>query len=86
VLQLNAGSLDGRHGIDARRAAFELIDRFPCVISSDAHGRRRRPALAAGLRAAVTQGVRHDAAHRMVDDGPRALLREGLALPLARAA
>jgi protein-tyrosine phosphatase len=85
VLQLNSGSLDGRHGIDARRAAFELIDRFPCVISSDAHGRRRRPSLAAGLRAAVTQGIRHDAAHRMIDDGPRALLRDGLTRPLAPA-
>lgn len=86
VLQLNAGSLDGRHGIDARRAALELIGRFPCVISSDAHGRRRRPALAAGLRSAITLGVRHDAAHRLVDAGPRALLNDGLRLPLARAA
>lgn len=86
VLQINSGSLDGRHGIDARDAAFALIERFPCVISSDAHGRRRRPSLAAGLRAAVTQGVRHDVAHRMVDDGPRALLRDGLAVPLAVAA
>jgi protein-tyrosine phosphatase len=85
VLQLTAGSLEGRHGIDARRAAFTLLERFTCVISSDAHGRRRRPALAAGLRAAVTHGVRHDVAHRMVDDGPRALLRDGLVRPLVRA-
>jgi len=88
VAQLNAGSLEGRQGIDARRAAFELMAHFPCVISSDAHGRRRCPALAAGLRAAITQGVRHDVAHRMVDEAPRALLRDALTvpLPLARAA
>jgi protein-tyrosine phosphatase len=86
VVQVNAGSLDGRHGIDAHRAAFELIARFPCVISSDAHGRRRRPALSAGLRSAITGGVRHDTAHRMVDAGPRTLLEDGLPLPLAQAA
>jgi protein-tyrosine phosphatase len=88
VLQVNACSLDGRNGDDVRRAAFELVERFPCVISSDAHGRRRRPSLTAGLRAAVTHGVRHDVAHRMVGDGPRALLQEGLPVPdaLPRAA
>jgi protein-tyrosine phosphatase len=78
VVQLNAGSLDGRHGIDARRAAFALMERFPCVISSDAHGRRRVPALSSALRSAIGQGVRHESAHRMVDAGPRALLRDGL--------
>jgi protein-tyrosine phosphatase len=83
VLQINACSLDGRNGAEVRRAAFELVNRFPCVMSSDAHGRRRRPALTAGLRAAVTHGVRHDVAHRMVDDGPRALLRDGLTVPAA---
>jgi protein-tyrosine phosphatase len=83
VLQINACSLDGRSGGDVRRAAFELVERFPCVISSDAHGRRRRPALTVGLRAAVTHGVRHDVAHRMVGAGPRALLRDGLAVPAA---
>ena len=83
VAQINAGSLDGRHGIDARRAGFALIERSPCVISSDAHGRRRVPSLSAGLRSAIAQGVRHDVAHRMVDDGPRALLRDGLKLPRA---
>ena len=69
--------------IDARRAGFALIERSPCVISSDAHGRRRVPSLSAGLRSAIAQGVRHDVAHRMVDDGPRALLRDGLKLPRA---
>jgi tyrosine-protein phosphatase YwqE len=87
VAQVNSGSLDGRHGIDARRAAFALIERFPCAISSDAHGRRRVPSLSAGLSAAIAQGVRHDVAHRLVDAAPRALLRDGLKLPpVARAA
>jgi protein-tyrosine phosphatase len=83
VAQINAGSFDGRHGIDARRAALALMERFPCVISSDAHGRRRVPSLSAGLRSAIAQGVRPDAAHRMVDAGPRTLLRDGLPLPAA---
>jgi protein-tyrosine phosphatase len=86
VLQINAGSLEGRHGDDARIAAFFLLERFPCVISSDAHGRRRGPALTPGLRAAITHGVRPDVAHRMVDEVPRALLRDGLAVPVAGAA
>jgi protein-tyrosine phosphatase len=86
VLQLNAMSLDGRHGSAPQAAAVEMMWRFPCVVSSDAHGRRRTPALSVGLRAAITCGSRHDAAHRMVDAGPRTLVRDGLAVRLASAA
>lgn len=80
VLQLNATSLTGAHGAIPRAAAFELAARFPCVLGSDAHGPARPPSLCAGLKSAIREaGIAPPAAHRLVDGGPRALLRYGLA-------
>lgn len=78
VLQLNVTSLTGRHGDSARAAAFELARRFPCVLGSDAHGPLRPPSLCTGLRAAIGEAIPPHAAHRLIDGGPRALLRYGL--------
>jgi tyrosine-protein phosphatase YwqE len=80
VLQLNATSLTGQHGQEAQAAAFQLARRFPCVLGSDAHSTVRAPALCAGLRALIEGSVAPNAAHRMIDGGPRGLLgdyREG---------
>jgi protein-tyrosine phosphatase len=79
VLQLNATSLTGAHGAIPRASAIELAARFPCVLGSDAHGPARPPSLCAGLRAAIRDaGIAPPAAHRLIDGGPRALLRYGL--------
>jgi tyrosine-protein phosphatase YwqE len=78
VLQLNSSSLAGRHGQGARAAAFELAQRFPVVLGSDAHGTLRPPSLCAGLRTLIGGAVAPHAAHNMLDGGPRSLLRYGL--------
>lgn len=76
-LQLNATSLTGDHGADARRRALELAGRA-AVISSDAHSLERGPALGRALRAAVEAGVNEFQARRLVDAGPLELLRRGI--------
>ena len=83
VLQLNATSLTGLHGDTAQAAALELARHFPCVLGSDAHGGPRAPALCAGLRAAIEEAIPAPEAHKLVDGGPRSLLRHGLVRSVA---
>jgi protein-tyrosine phosphatase len=79
VIQINALSFLGIHGGPPRDAGVELACRFPAVMASDAHGAWKPPSLSTGMLAAVDLGVPEPLARRMVDSGPRALLRAGLA-------
>jgi len=81
VLQVNASSLLGRHGGAARDAGAELARRYPVALASDAHGPWKPPSLTEGSAKAVDLGVPAPLARRMADSAPRALLRNGLALP-----
>ena len=81
VLQVNASSLLGRHGGPARAAGAELARRFPVALASDAHGPWKPPSLSDGIAAAVELGVPAPLVRRAADSAPRALMRNGLALP-----
>lgn len=79
-LQLNASSLLGRHGTDARTRGLELLSAGQAdLIASDAHGPTRPPALSAALDAVVANGLPRGAAEALVSAVPRALLRDGIA-------
>ena len=81
VLQVNASSLLGRHGGPARDAGADLMRRFPVALASDAHSPWKPPSLTDGIAAAIELGVPEALARRAADSAPRALLRNGLALP-----
>jgi protein-tyrosine phosphatase len=81
VLQVNASSLLGRHGGAARDAGAELARRYPVALASDAHSEWKPPSLTAGIAAAIELGVPEPLARRIADSAPRALLRNGLAVP-----
>jgi protein-tyrosine phosphatase len=81
VLQVNASSLLGVHGGVARDAGAVLARSYPAALASDAHGPWKPPSLTPAVRAAVELGVPAALARRMADSAPRALLRNGLALP-----
>jgi protein-tyrosine phosphatase len=86
VAQINALSLDGRHGEDAKRAAHELLaEGLPAVLGSDAHGPTRPPALQAGAAVLRGRGTHPAVVRSLIVSGPRALVKRGLpsAPPLA---
>jgi protein-tyrosine phosphatase len=86
LLQVNASSLTGRHGGDARAWGIELLQSGNAdVIASDAHGRTRPPQLSAALDVLVAAGMSRAALEPLVSAAPRALLAGGLA-PLRHAA
>jgi protein-tyrosine phosphatase len=75
MLQVNAFSILGAHGEEARSAAEELLrSRRAGLIASDAHGGWRRPALSLAAEAG--------AAERLLSSAPAGLLERGLS-PLA---
>jgi tyrosine-protein phosphatase YwqE len=77
--QLNALSLTGAHGDEARRAAWALLaDGLVSVVASDAHGPSRPPVLRVAQRALLEGGIAPDAARRLVESRPRDLLARGL--------
>jgi protein-tyrosine phosphatase len=85
-LQVNASSLTGRHGRDARVWGIELLRSGNAdLISSDAHRATRPPQLTAALEALAAAGMPHAALEPLVSDAPRSLLSRGIA-PLRRAA
>jgi protein-tyrosine phosphatase len=87
LAQVNAQSLTGEHGEDARAAAWRLIDEgLVAVIASDAHGPTRPPALQAARRALLEAGVPPARAGLLVGAGPCQLLQRGIQAHAAVAA
>ena len=77
--QLNALSLTGGHGEDARRSAWELLHLgLIDVVASDAHGPSRPPALRMAHETLLDGGLAHATAHALVATAPRALLARGM--------
>jgi protein-tyrosine phosphatase len=86
LLQVNASSLTGRHGAQARGWGIELLRSGRAdVIASDAHRVTRPPLLSAALDVLADAGMPRRALEPLVADTPRALLARGIA-PLSRAA
>jgi protein-tyrosine phosphatase len=85
VLQVNVGSLIGRHGPEARSAAGTLIrDGWAYVLASDGHGGTRAHTLAAGPPAARGVGASRLRSRQLTSANPSFLLRHGIpARPLA---
>lgn len=86
VAQINALSFDGRHGTDAENAAFALVaEGLAGIVSSDAHGPSRPPALLIAANALRKRGTAPALARMLTGSAPRALLARGLssAPPLA---
>ncbi len=80
-LQINASSLLGRHGREARRLALDLARaERSAVLASDAHRRTRGPSLTAAMDVLVADGLERAAVEPMAGRLPRRLLTEGLAL------
>jgi protein-tyrosine phosphatase len=87
LLQVNASSLTGRHGADARTWGIELLRAGDAdLIASDAHRSTRPPLLSAALEVLAGAGVPRARLEPLVADTPRALLEHGIAPPLRRAA
>lgn len=80
--QVNALSLTGGHGPEAREAALALLtEGLADVVGSDAHGPTRPPALLDARAAMTRAGL---GGHALTDAGPRRLLARGPApAPLA---
>jgi protein-tyrosine phosphatase len=77
--QVNAQSLTGGHGEEARAAAWRLIEAgLVAAIASDAHGPSRPPALRLAHRALVAGGLPATAATALIETGPHRLLARGL--------
>jgi protein-tyrosine phosphatase len=80
VLQLNASSLVGVHGLRPQRVAIEVArSGLPFVLASDAHSPDRPPLLSAGARVLADVGIAPEVIHSAVDTGPGRLLSDGLA-------
>jgi protein-tyrosine phosphatase len=86
-VQVNATSLLGRHGDEAREHGLALVRTGRAhVIASDAHRPQRGPALSAALDVLEREGIDRARAERLVAEHPAALLRQGLPARVARAA
>ena len=82
VLQVNAWSLAGRHGLEAQSVGRRLVREGRAeVIASDAHGGRRAPALLLGRDAATLAEVSRRDADCLIRTNPRKLLERGLPAP-----
>lgn len=79
VLQVNACSLLGRHGPEARDGAERLVrSGLAYVIGSDGHPGTREHTVATGHAAAVAAGASPGRAKRLTRTNPRFLLRHGV--------
>ena len=85
-VQVNAWSLLGRHGEEARRQAAHIVRRADLIVlASDAHSLRRPPSLRLGLNALAALGHPHP--ERCAATTPQSLLAHGFAaMPVAAAA
>jgi protein-tyrosine phosphatase len=87
LLQVNASSLIGRHGADARVWGIELLRSGRAdLIASDAHRPSRPPVLSGAVEAVIAAGMPRGDAEALVSAVPRALLRHGIAPAEARRA
>jgi len=85
VLQVNAGSLLGDHGPEAREAARRMIrSRSAYVLSSDGHPGTRDQLLTDAYDPALRVGASIPQVDQMLSSNPRLLLRDGL-LPVGHA-
>ena len=79
LAQVNAQSITGAHGPDARRAAYDLIaEGLVSVIASDAHGPTRPPLLAEARRVLIADGFDAGLCRNLTLGGPRGLLARGI--------
>ena len=79
LAQVNAQSITGAHGPDARRAAFDLIGHgLVAVVSSDAHGVNRPPLLREAGGHLLEQGLDPLLGRTLIGAGPRRLLARGI--------
>jgi protein-tyrosine phosphatase len=79
LAQVNALSITGGHGEDARVAAWRLIaGGLIDVVASDAHGPTRPPSLRAAGAALLAGGLERPAVEALVRSGPRRLLECGI--------
>jgi protein-tyrosine phosphatase len=86
LLQVNATSLLGRHGMRARTVAERLLgDGMVWCLASDGHPGTRDDTLDRGFEALVRRGASERLAALLTVDNPGLLLREGAA-PLSLAA
>jgi protein-tyrosine phosphatase len=82
MLQVNAGSLVGRHGPEAFEKAHAMLRAGQVgLIGSDAHGGRRQPALTLAVAACGQAGMAPQDAQRLVSATPHRLLERGLYVP-----
>lgn len=74
-LQLTAGSLAGRFGPQAEKAAFGLIEQgWNCLTATDAHSLNNRPPRLSEARDALTARYGEQVAHNMVHAKPAQIL------------
>ena len=85
--QVNAMSLTGGHGAEARAAGHDYVEQgLVRVVASDAHGEARPPSLGAAWAALLDEGVPPQVAWSVVREEPTRLLRAGLSPRLRLAA
>ncbi len=76
--QLNAQSVTGDHGFEARRSGIALAEQgLVSVVASDAHGPTRPPALLAAEAGLALSPVGREVAARLTYASPRRLLASG---------
>jgi protein-tyrosine phosphatase len=81
LLQINAGSLEGRFGRQVRKCALSLLKKgMAHFIGSDAHNAADRPVRLSPAVSIAAEVIGPRAARALVDDHPRCVL-EGQTLP-----
>ena len=82
LLQVNGGSLLGRYGAEARRIAFELLERgWVDYLCSDYHA--RGATLVADYRALLEKMEATEQVHTLMETNPRRMLEGSEPLPVA---
>lgn len=77
--QVNAPSLTGGHGDEARRSARRVVaEALVAVVGSDAHGPTRPPSLTPARDSLLAEGVDEARVRALVQATPRRLLTRGM--------
>lgn len=85
VLQLNASSLTGSHGGEARRKGIAWArSGLPFVLASDAHSAARPPQMTPAAASLIACGIDESTVRAAVDLLPEVMLSGGLAAARAR--